>query len=50
VPINTMLNQMIKVGKLPISLQFGYRYYAQRPANGPDWGLRASITFLFPKL
>jgi len=50
VPMNVMLNQMIKVGKLPISLQFGYRYYAQRPAYGPDWGLRASITFLFPKL
>lgn len=49
-PVNVMINQMIKVGKLPISLQFGYRYYAQRPAYGPDWGLRASITFLFPKL
>ena len=50
VPLNVMLNQMVKVGKLPISLQFGYRYYAQTPAGGPDWGLRASITFLFPKL
>ena len=27
----------------------GYRYYAERPAGGPDWGLRFAITFLFPK-
>jgi hypothetical protein len=50
VPLNIMLNQMIKVGKMPVSLQVGYRYYAQRPEYGPDWGLRATITFLFPKL
>ena len=49
VPLNFTVTQLLKIGKLPISLQFGYRYYAQRPAGGPDWGLRASITFLFPK-
>ncbi len=50
VPMNVMLNQMLKIGKLPISLQFGYRYYAQRPEGGPDWGLRFAVTFLFPKM
>jgi hypothetical protein len=49
VPLNFMVSQMIKIGKMPISLQLGYRYYAQRPAGGPDWGLRFNITFLFPK-
>jgi hypothetical protein len=25
------------------------RYYAERPGGGPDWGLRFSMTFIFPK-
>jgi hypothetical protein len=49
VPLNVMVQQLIKIGKQPIALQLGYRYYAQRPAGGPDWGLRFSVTFLFPK-
>lgn len=49
VPVNFMINQMVKVGKQPISLQLGYRYYAEGPSGGPDWGLRFTVTFLFPK-
>ena len=49
VPVNFMLNQMLKVGKQPISLQLGYRYYAEGPSGGPEWGLRFADTFLFPK-
>ena len=49
VPINVSVQQLVKIGKLPIAFQFGYRYYAQRPAGGPDWGLRFAVTFLFPK-
>lgn len=49
VPLNFMINQMGKVGKRPISLQLGYRYYADGPSGGPDWGLRFTVTFLFPK-
>jgi hypothetical protein len=30
-------------------LQVGMRYYADKPAGGPDWGLRFATTFLFPK-
>ena len=36
-------------GPLPIQLQLGYRYYAERPIGGPDWGIRFTFTFLFPK-
>ena len=43
------LQQLIKIGKLPIALQAGYRYYVEKPNGGPDWGLRFTITFLFPK-
>ena len=49
VPINVSIQQLVKIGKLPVAFQIGYRYYAQRPAGGPDWGLRFAITFLFPK-
>ena len=49
VPINASIQQLIKIGKQPIAFQFGYRYYAQRPSEGPEWGLRFAITFLFPK-
>jgi hypothetical protein len=49
VPLNGYLTQLIRVGKLPVSFQFGGRYYAQRPAGGPDWGLRFSVTLILPK-
>jgi hypothetical protein len=49
VPLNVSVQQMLKIGKQPIAFQLGYRYYAERPAGGPDWGLRFAVTFLFPK-
>ena len=49
VPINAMVSQLVKVGKLPVNFQFGVRYYADKPANGPNWGLRFTITLLLPK-
>ena len=49
VPINVTLTQMLKVLGQPLSLQLGYRLYVDAPDNGPDWGLRFTLTFLFPK-
>jgi len=49
VPLNLMVAQLMKIGKMPIQFQIGGRYYAESPAGGPDWGLRFSVTFLFPK-
>ena len=34
---------------MPIAFQAGYRYYVEKPSGGPDWGLRFTVTFLFPK-
>lgn len=48
VPVNIMLQQMVKIGGQPVSLQLGYRYYAEKPDNGPDSGVRFQMTFLFP--
>jgi hypothetical protein len=33
----------------PMQAFVGARYYAERPDNGPEWGLRLGLTFLFPK-
>jgi hypothetical protein len=49
VPLNFFAQQLVKIGKHPVAFQVGYRYYAERPDGGPDWGLRFQITFLFPK-
>jgi hypothetical protein len=48
VPLNMTVKQVLKIGTLPLQLEFGPRYYVQRPINGPDWGLRFTITFLLP--
>ena len=49
VPVNLQLSQLVRVGKLPLSLGVGYREYVDGPPGGPDWGLRFIVTFLFPK-
>jgi hypothetical protein len=49
VPINFEVQQLVKIGGHPVAFQVGYRYYADKPDNGPDWGLRFTVSFLFPK-
>ena len=49
VPLNWFVSQLLKVGPQPIALQFGVRYYAEKPEGGPDWGLRFAVTLLLPK-
>lgn len=48
VPINAMVSQILKIGKQPISIQLGWRYYADGPSGAPDWGVRLNFTLLFP--
>ena len=49
VPLNLVATQVMRVAGQPISLQLGGRYYADAPTGGPDWGLCASLTILFPR-
>jgi hypothetical protein len=51
VPVNLTLTQILKVGKQPLSLQVGTRYWADTPNYvGPKaWGYRFQLTMLFPK-
>jgi hypothetical protein len=49
VPVAASVSQLVKVGNQPISLGGGVRYWLASPTGGPDWGLRFSVAFLFPK-
>jgi hypothetical protein len=50
VPINVVVAQVVKLGNQPVQFGIGARYWAEAPDGGPDdWGLRAQVTFLFPK-
>ena len=48
VPLNLQIGQILKIGKQPISITIGGRYYADSPRYGPDWGLRFVLTLLYP--
>jgi hypothetical protein len=49
VPVNFTVSKLTNFGKQPVSLQVGYRHYLDKPSGGPVWGLRFTVTFLFPK-
>jgi hypothetical protein len=48
-PINLQIKQLLKIGKQPVLFQGGYRYYVVRPTGDANWGLRFTVTLLFPK-
>lgn len=48
-PFNAVVSQLVKIGNAPVQFALGARYYADGPAQGPDWGLRFTVTFLLPK-
>ena len=47
VPINATVTQLTHIGRQPISVGGGLRYYVETPAAGPDWGVRFIATLLF---
>ena len=49
VPVNLTVTQLTHVGKQPLSVGGGLRYYVVAPRDGPNWGIRAIFTLLFPK-
>lgn len=49
VPVNIMINKVVKFGKQPVQFQLGGRYYVEKPDSGPEWGLRCGVIFLFPE-
>jgi hypothetical protein len=49
VPCNGSISQILPIGGQLISVGGGVRVYLDRPSGGPDWGLRLSVTLLFPR-
>jgi len=49
VPVNASIAQIVPVSGQLISFGFGARAFADGPRGAPDWGLRLSITLLFPR-
>lgn len=49
VPINLTAAQLTHLGRQPISVGGGFRYYAAAPRDGPNWGVRLIFTLLYPK-
>jgi hypothetical protein len=49
VPVNLVVSQVIKIGDQPVQVSLGGRYYAESPAQGPEWGVRFGFTLLFPR-
>jgi len=50
VPINAVVTQLFRIGKQPMSLQAGVRYWAESPVGGAEgWGWRLTYTLVLPK-
>lgn len=50
VPVNGMVTKLFHIGKQPISVGGGLRYWAESPDGGPEgFGARFIVTLLFPK-
>lgn len=48
-PLNLVVSQLLKVGSQPAQVSLGARYYMEGPDGGPEWGVRAAVTLLFPR-
>ncbi len=48
VPVIFQISQILKIGKQPVSIQIGGKYYADSPRYGPTWGARLNFTLLYP--
>jgi len=49
VPLNLSLSKVTRIGSQMVSIGGGVRYYLESPAGGPSWGLRLTLTLLFPE-
>jgi hypothetical protein len=49
VPLNVQYSKVSKLGNQMISYQGGVRAYLEGTRGGPDWGVRFSVTLLYPR-
>lgn len=48
-PASLSYSQVFAVGRQRMSLQVGARYFLDSPQDSSEWGLRTTLTFLFPR-
>lgn len=48
-PLNIQYSKVTRLGSQLISYQGGVRAYLDAPAGGPDWGVRLTVTLLYPR-
>jgi hypothetical protein len=48
VPINLLVSQLTRIGKLPVQFGVGAKVYADGPSGAPAWSIRFVVTPLFP--
>jgi hypothetical protein len=48
-PLNASISQVLPIGTQLVSVALGGRAYLDAPRGGPDWGLRLTVTLLYPR-
>ncbi len=50
VPVNATVSKLVRIGRLPVNIGVGARYYVESANTGPHgWGARLVVTLVFPK-
>jgi hypothetical protein len=49
VPIHFVVRQVFEFEDRRVSVGLGFRYYAEAPPGGPEWGIRLGITIVLPR-
>lgn len=49
VPLNLMVSQLVNIGGQRVQFSLGGRWWVEAPDDGPEWGVRFVVTFLFPE-
>ena len=50
VPVNLAVSKLVRLGRLPVSLQAGVGHWIESPENGADgWRFRLQANFVLPK-
>lgn len=49
VPVQVGISKILKLGCQPVSIGVFPRLWLEGPENGPEWGVRFTVTLLFPK-
>lgn len=49
IPLSVSASKVLNIGRQAMSVSAGPRYYVERPVDGAEWGLRLTVTLIFPK-